>query len=322
MHKIDILMLHKVCTSNESYFIPSMALSEKLFTSFIKTLAKFKTIDTIENTLLSEHKKNIVALTFDDGYLDNYWMAQHVLFKIGIPATFYIPWKQIENQEVYWWDYLYNRIKQNPAHVFSWILKKSHLASFISTISDGTFSGRDPEFIAYFTRCLVQQLNRTGYTKRQQFLKNMENECGPYDGDRLLMNWTEIQQLIKDGFTIGSHSLSHEPLTDISPKEAVNEIKLSKKQLEKKLNISIEGFSYPRGKCNAALAHAVESSGYRYAVTTHYGTNTDVSHPFTLSRRNIDTFNDFRKHFSSLMYMIEISGALDNFFSERRNRKI
>lgn len=316
-------MLHRVSTSNESYFIPSMAISQKAFTSFIKTLAKFKTIDTIENSLLSAPKKNTVALTFDDGYLDNYRTAQNILFKFGIPATFYIPWKQIENQEVYWWDYLYNRIKQDPAHIFSWIIKKSHLGPFFSDISDDDiFSCSDPKSTAYLTRRVVQQLNRSDYIKRYQFLNAMKNECGPYDGDRLLMNWTEIQQLIKDGFTIGSHSLSHEPLTDISPQEAANEIKLSKKRLEKKLNNPIDGFSYPRGKYTPALAEAVASSGYRYAVTTHYGTNTDVSHPFALSRRNIDAFTDIRKYFSSLMYMIETSGALDNFFSERRNRKI
>jgi peptidoglycan/xylan/chitin deacetylase (PgdA/CDA1 family) len=51
-------------------------------------------------------EKNTVAISFDDGYLDNFTVALPILEKYGLPASFFIPSYNIEDQQPYWWDVL------------------------------------------------------------------------------------------------------------------------------------------------------------------------------------------------------------------------
>ncbi len=45
-----------------------------------------------------------VAITFDDGYLDNYQIAAKVLRQFGLPATFFITTAFIGSNIIPWWD--------------------------------------------------------------------------------------------------------------------------------------------------------------------------------------------------------------------------
>src|SRR5206468_9458656 len=47
-----------------------------------------------------------VAITFDDGYLDNLETASPILLELGIPATFFIPSQGILGRREFWWDVL------------------------------------------------------------------------------------------------------------------------------------------------------------------------------------------------------------------------
>jgi peptidoglycan/xylan/chitin deacetylase (PgdA/CDA1 family) len=45
-----------------------------------------------------------LAITFDDGYLDNYEQAAPVLARLGLPATFFIVTQWMASDVVPWWD--------------------------------------------------------------------------------------------------------------------------------------------------------------------------------------------------------------------------
>lgn len=45
-----------------------------------------------------------LAITFDDGYQDNYEFAAPVLRSVGLPATFFVVSQYISTQSVAWWD--------------------------------------------------------------------------------------------------------------------------------------------------------------------------------------------------------------------------
>jgi peptidoglycan/xylan/chitin deacetylase (PgdA/CDA1 family) len=133
------------------------------------------------------------------------------------------------------------------------------------------------------------------------------------------MNWNEAKHLAQKGFGIGSHSLSHEPLTDLGQTEAEIEIHDSRIALGERVGKQISGFCYPRGACSGFLAEAVKQAGYSYAVTTQYGSNQHGSNPLQLLRRNVADYEDCRSGFPITALRLELSGLFDSFLSIRRS---
>lgn len=65
-----------------------------------------------------------------------------------------------------------------------------------------------------------------------------------------LMNKDDINEWLKNGMLIGSHSHNHYDLTKLDYKELKNEIIYSKDYLEQKFSTQILDFCYPFGKIN------------------------------------------------------------------------
>jgi peptidoglycan/xylan/chitin deacetylase (PgdA/CDA1 family) len=85
------------------------------------------------------------------------------------------------------------------------------------------------------------------------------------------LTWRQIGKLGQDSLvTIGSHSLSHEPLVSLPPQLAKKEINESKLMLEKKLGRAVNFFAYPYGALDGPIRQMVRESGYEAAVGTAY----------------------------------------------------
>ncbi|MCM8810753.1 MAG: polysaccharide deacetylase family protein, partial [Candidatus Omnitrophica bacterium] len=70
-----------------------------------------------------------------------------------------------------------------------------------------------------------------------------------YEKDRF-MKWEEIKEIINQDIEIGSHTLSHPHLTQITLEKAKEEIFSSKKVLEDKIGKEVKFFCYPYGEFN------------------------------------------------------------------------
>ena len=60
-----------------------------------------------------------------------------------------------------------------------------------------------------------------------------------------ILNWSQIFEMKQYGITFGSHTKSHQILTDISLSESKKEILMSRQILEEKLHSDINLFCYP-----------------------------------------------------------------------------
>jgi peptidoglycan/xylan/chitin deacetylase (PgdA/CDA1 family) len=317
--RLEILAFHRILDACDSYFIPPMLFLRNHFERLINKLSidsnildLAEAVSHLKNRTLS---KRSLAITFDDGYLDNYVLARDFLLPQGINATFFVPINQIDSAKPYWWDYLAYIIEHNKKAFSKWL----HNASFSSQPRLKTII----ELLSLdnsgaFSRQLVRFLNEASRIERSDFLGSIENEFGPYDGTRLLMNWSEIDELCAKGFSIGSHTLSHEPLTDLDHTEALAEISGSRNALNTRLKRPVFGFCYPRGAFSTSLSEAVQQAGYSYAVTTRYASNSPESNVFTLCRRNISEYEDLRSRFPIASIRLELSGLLDYILSSRR----
>lgn len=83
---------------------------------------------------------------------------------------------------------------------------------------------------------------------------------------RDLLSDKEIVELSKD-FEIGAHTMTHPRLTEISKKEAFNEIIDSKKYLEELTKKEVKCFCYPGGNYNKNIKEMVKKTGFIGART-------------------------------------------------------
>jgi peptidoglycan/xylan/chitin deacetylase (PgdA/CDA1 family) len=110
------------------------------------------------------------------------------------------------------------------------------------------------------------------------------------------LNWEDIEILKKEGWSFGSHTLTHHDLTKLKKDEAENEIVLSKEKLESKLENPVDFFCYPAGKFNQDIIELVKRADYKGAVTTLFGKDNKKEDIYQLKRIRVsgsDTLHSF-----------------------------
>ncbi len=90
---------------------------------------------------------------------------------------------------------------------------------------------------------------------------------GSISSDRF-MNWVELQELVKNGMSVQSHTVSHRPLETLSAEEIRKELLESKREIEAKLNTTVSAISFPHGSYTSQVLRIAEEVGYRYMYTS------------------------------------------------------
>jgi len=101
------------------------------------------------------------------------------------------------------------------------------------------------------------------------------------------ITWDQARELVRDGFEMGAHTLSHPDLTVVGAERLKREVGQSKKVLEEELGIMVQFFCYPAGRHNDAVVTATSQAGYVGAVTTVYGAATPAQNPLVWQRVRI-----------------------------------
>src|SRR5215203_1031907 len=113
--KAIILMYHSI---SEPGIDPwELAVSPSHFEQQLQVLQNSFKVSSISEIILNLQKGRLknktVAVTFDDGYRDNFQIAAPLLEKYNIPATFFIT-NSFEEEKIYWWDSLANLVLRTP----------------------------------------------------------------------------------------------------------------------------------------------------------------------------------------------------------------
>lgn len=99
-----------------------------------------------------------------------------------------------------------------------------------------------------------------------------------------LLNAMELREMQACGMEIGSHTVNHIRLTDVSDARLASELSGSKAALEDLLAMPVGSFAYPYGAWDARCAHAVEQAGYSAACITRTGWALRDDNPYLLRR--------------------------------------
>jgi len=82
-----------------------------------------------------------------------------------------------------------------------------------------------------------------------------------------LLDWQQVAELARQGFSFGAHSISHAVLTRLPVVEAQREIIQCKVQIEERVGQPVEFFCYPYGRWNPAVRSMVNQN-YKGACAT------------------------------------------------------
>lgn len=99
----------------------------------------------------------------------------------------------------------------------------------------------------------------------------------------ILLSWDDKMNE-KRLVTFGSHTLTHPMLLKMPAAVATREVAKSKADIEGWLGEKITSFCYPDGYFSEKIKDIVREAGYRTAVSTVNGLNTDETDPYELRR--------------------------------------
>jgi peptidoglycan/xylan/chitin deacetylase (PgdA/CDA1 family) len=141
-----------------------------------------------------------------------------------------------------------------------------------------------------------------------------------------LLSWDDLIRISGHGLvTLGSHGLSHKSLKRLPYREQNTEISESKRELESRLGMQINHFSYPYGQkadFSRKTLEIVRRNGYMSACSTLYGRTSRLREQYSLRRIEIrpqDTFDQFRRLCTTDTHMVfvkqHIKEAVHWFYS-------
>jgi len=221
---------------------------EKNFIDKIKFLKKNYNILSLDEIFHNISNKvslppNTCAITFDDGFENNYSVAAPILEKFKVPTTFYLSTDFINNNSMSWIDKIEYCFENTKSGCIQLPWKKNKI---------NFFNKNDKILILDQIR---NQIKKNFNINIDKFVKSIFKQCNmviPISLDTELdkkLNWGQVKKLQKNFlFTIGGHSHNHVSLGSLSKKKAEAEINKSFALFKKKANIKLKHYSYPEGQ--------------------------------------------------------------------------
>jgi peptidoglycan/xylan/chitin deacetylase (PgdA/CDA1 family) len=204
-----------------------------------------------------------VLITFDDGYRNNATLAAPLMLRKGFPAVFFLATGYIGGGRVLW-----------PDEVFARVLAWTG-ASLDDPAGETRTVPERPAAREALGFAMVEACKNCSDTRRREFLTYLASEtphCDPLrDPDvQEFMSWNEVRGLAAAGFDLGSHTVSHPILSNVSPEPLRAELRESRAAIEAQTGRQCTALAYPNGRARDvtdAVLMAAADAGYDLAVT-------------------------------------------------------
>jgi len=269
------LMYHRILPTSDPRFAleePGMVVTPETFRQQLQWLKQLFTILPLSEWIARRDSgqplpKRACAITFDDGWLDNYEFALPILQQEHVPATLFAVSHMVGTKLEFWPNRVAKLINATPnwqhAPELSWLSQYSGVSADAPV--DRERLGR---IIAQLKNLpdseLYQQLDLA------ELALNISPSAAP-----ALANWDQLREMQNSGLVeIGSHTCHHYRLTDQLPADIMErEIVESRQRLEQQLDKSVSLFCYPNGDASPHAVRLVQQH-YKGAVTTQRGINS------------------------------------------------
>lgn len=234
-----------------------------------------------------------VAITFDDGYENNFLYALPILRRQGLHAIVFVATSLIgQSHGLLWFDRLDALLgSESPGELIEQL-----------RVIDASVPALQPgEVRKYFKRMAAARQNR--------LLDRLEELFHPPNPDKTLtalMTWDQVRSMVAAGLTIGSHTANHQILSAVSAAESALEVGASRQRIEAQTGQPCWCFAYPNGTLEdfrPADEAALRGAGYSCAFTQISGSIAPGTPRYRLPRIPIPDSGDlriFRFHVSGM----------------------
>ena len=189
--------------------------------------------------------KNSVAVTFDDGFQNNYFNAAPILDKYKCPSTFYVCAGMINTDLMFWVDIIedcLNRTKKTAVRI--------HLAE------DAVLYLRDDDEKIQAIDTVKKYCKKVASPVKDRILDELieETDVSPSSdasSDYKMMSWKQLRAICdSDLFTVGGHTLYHDIMSAQPVDRMEKDVDTTLSLLEYNLGESMIHFSYPEGQAH------------------------------------------------------------------------
>lgn len=238
--------------------------------------------------------ENSVAITFDDGYEDNFKFALPILEKYKAPATLFVTSGKIGSNLEFWWDELERTVLEKEG---------SGSLSFAINGKSFSFNANSPGGRRALYNSLHPLIKHLGYAERESLIARIIQWTASGETGRETHRPLTAEQIrsmaASPCIEIGSHTVHHSRLSSETETDQWNEISQSRSILESLIEKPVTSFSYPFGGSRdfgPGTVAMVKRAGYRCGIANFPGPVLSGSDRFQLPRfliRNWD-INEFR----------------------------
>lgn len=252
--------------------------------------------------------RDLVLITFDDGYANNFTAAWPVLAQESVPAIVFLTTGFLDGTPL-WFDVARRSLETLQS------LHGTQLPDLLAKLRLDTTRGTGRSSVDQ----VVEHLKSLPEDRRVRAVEELQDESGsPKDLSRPVL-WSQVLKMHRAGIEIGGHTVTHPILSKLSKKRQEEEIMGCWARIYDATGIDSTAFAYPNGSMidfNEDTFAVLHSSRFAVAMTTHRGSNLPGSDPYSL--RRIGVGSD-----STWLLSARLSGLLDHELRRwlpRRNR--
>lgn len=221
------------------------------------------------------------AVTFDDGFENNFSVAAPVLADFHIPAMFYVTTGFIGSNGRSWTDIVEEAVERSGRFTL-----RTAWCGVVTCATDIEKTA----FLEGVRRYVKSNRGIDPYQFVQSIIDQLGTEPGELDPELdQKMSWHQVRALQgTNGFTVGGHSHTHRILEFLDDAELHNEINRSMSILCERLEKPVTHYSYPEGLAHCysdRVIRMLRAAGIECSPTAEDGVNpVDTLDLFRLKR--------------------------------------
>ncbi len=263
--RLSVLIFHRVQVQPDPLF--PMECDAARFRQIAAWLSRYCNVLPLDEALQLIDRGRLparaAAITFDDGYADNYEVALPILQSCGLKATFFIATGFLDGGRM-WNDTLIEAVRRTRAEV---------LGSDVAGVPAHAVVSVEEKRAALMA--LIRGIKHLPPALRSEAVNEVAEKSGAQLPGDLMLTSPQVLALRDAGMSIGAHTVSHPILASLDGTAARRELADSRDHLQGLLGERIALFAYPNGRLGRDYTREhvdlARELGFAASVTTNPG---------------------------------------------------